>query len=182
MALPTALRHMVANAQVVVNQAALQQLAGIAPPPPPAPMPPIKRRLAARLQHLPPHPIPAVAKTALPPVVPVLARPVPPPMLPPPAHAGPVSINFAPGSAVLPVGAAATLKPLCTASGFVSVDATAQGDPADPSVAMRLSLSRAFAVRDALAACGVPAAHILPRALGDLKGKDENSARVSEAK
>jgi hypothetical protein len=44
---------------------------------------------------------------------------------------------------------------------------------------MRNSLARAFAVRDALTACGVPAAHIIPRADGAVAGKDPNSAVVS---
>jgi outer membrane protein OmpA-like peptidoglycan-associated protein len=44
---------------------------------------------------------------------------------------------------------------------------------------MRLSMARAFAVRDALTACGVPSTRILPLALGDVPGKDENTARIT---
>ncbi len=90
-------------------------------------------------------------------------------------------LNFAAGSSALPAGAKAALRPVCAhATGFVAVDATAPGDPSDPSIAMRLSL--ALAVRDALAACGIPAAQILPRALGDVAGHDDNAAEVSVAK
>ena len=47
-----------------------------------------------------------------------------------------------------------------------NVQAYASGDADDPSVARRLSLSRAIAVRSALMADGVPSARIFLRALG----------------
>ncbi len=178
-----------ARAQVVINQAALVQLAGITPQaaqPAPAPHPAIhhwaRRALVMRArpaptavamillpQHTTPKPPPAPA------IQPAVIRPAP--RKPP----GPLALHFAPGSATLPADAPAALKPLCSAAGtgFISIAATAPGDPADPSIAMRLSMARAFAVRDALTACGVPSTRILPLALGDVPGKDENTARIT---
>jgi hypothetical protein len=87
-------------------------------------------------------------------------------------------IGFASGSAALPASAAGALKPFCAARGqTLVIDAYAPGDPSDPSAAMRLSMSRAFALRDALAACGVPGAAIIPRADG-AAGPNLQTARV----
>jgi hypothetical protein len=47
------------------------------------------------------------------------------------------------------------------------------------SAPMRNSLTRAFAVRDALTACGVPAAHIIPKADGPVAGRNPDTAVVS---
>lgn len=182
-----------AHAQVVINQAALVQLAGITPQAaqPAAVSRPANHHWARRTYAMRPRPPAAAGPTAvamvlLPPrtapkapaapaIQPAVARPAP---RKPPA---PLALHFAPGSATLPPGAAAALNPLCGAAGtgFISIAATAPGDPSDPSIAMRLSMSRAFAVRDALTACGVPATRILPLALGDVPGKDENTARVT---
>jgi outer membrane protein OmpA-like peptidoglycan-associated protein len=173
-------------AQVVVNPAALQQLAGIEPPPPVAEMVPA----AAPLHHWAHHPHVPAAKPMAP--VQATARVVPPPAPPKPATAAapqpippaapqkltPVTLAFAPGSADLPANATAALKPYCTATGAIAIDARAPTDPADPSAAMRLSLSRALAVQTALTSCGVPAQKILPRALGDVPGQDENAIVV----
>ncbi|MDE1895726.1 MAG: OmpA family protein [Rhodospirillales bacterium] len=87
-------------------------------------------------------------------------------------------IEFAPGSATLPAGASAALKPFCTASAPVPVIARAPTDPNDPSGAMRLSMARTFAIRDALTACGVPAQNIIPRASGSVPGADDNEALI----
>jgi hypothetical protein len=177
-----------AYAQVVVNPAALQQLAGIAPASPaPLPAPLIKHhRIVYKITRKPAAKpptaatvkpaivAPAIVTPAAMPATPVIAKPAPPP--------GPVILHFALGSADLPPGAAAVLKPLCGSKNFIAVNATAPGSAADPSVAMRLSLSRAFAVRDALTACGVKSTLILPRALGSVAGHDEDITEVSEAK
>jgi len=174
-----------ARAQVVINPAALVQLAGIAPrvaPPPPMPAPARHFVRRAMFRDVHKHVMVAVVKPEPPQVVPVIARPA---TLPPPKPfvLHPIMLNFAAGSSALPAGAKAALGPVCAhATGFVAVDATAPGDPSDPSIAMRLSLARALAVRDALAACGIPAAQILPRALGDVAGHDDNAAEVSVAK
>ena len=123
-----------------------------------------------------------LVRPKLPAPVPVAARIVAPPA-PKPAPAAPkpmapVSLVFAPGSSTLPGNAAAALKPFCTAMGQIAIDARAPADPSDPSAAMRLSLARAFTVRDALTACGVPGSRILPRADGDVPGQNEDETVV----
>jgi hypothetical protein len=171
------------HAQVVVNQAALRQLAGIEPPaPPPVLAPAVPRhRVVHRAMRKPALRLPtatanpAVAKPAPPPqVAPVIAKPLPPP--------APITLHFASGSADLPPGSDAVLKSLCGSKSFIAINATAPGSAADPSIAMRLSLSRALAVRDALTACGVKSTSILPRALGSVPGRDDNTTMVSVAK
>jgi outer membrane protein OmpA-like peptidoglycan-associated protein len=188
-----------ASAQVSVNPAALQQLAGIAPPPPPQAAPAPKappphkpwHRHVALAARKPPVPKPAAPQAAA--ATPEAAKPVAPvaaaapakpaapaPAAPKPAAVAappaPVLVKFAPGSAELPPDAAALIKPFCAASGNVTVDARAPATPGDPSAAMRLSLARALAVHDALQACGVPAQNILPRALGAVPGQNEDEA------
>jgi hypothetical protein len=108
-------------------------------------------------------------------VQPVVARPVAPlrPQLP-----APVVIDFAAGGSDLPGNVAASLKPVCTHGGVVTIDAYAAADPSDPSQAARLSMSRAFALRDALTACGVAPANIIPRANG-ASSKTPDIAEVS---
>jgi outer membrane protein OmpA-like peptidoglycan-associated protein len=59
-----------------------------------------------------------------------------------------------------------------------NVLAYASGDPNDPSVARRMSLSRAIAVRQALMADGVPSAQIYLRALGSQPGNGGPPNRV----
>ena len=92
-------------------------------------------------------------------------------------------ITFAAGAADLPAGTAATLKPFCSthpANGqLITIDAYATANAADPSSAPRLSMNRAFAIRDALTACGVPGQNIIPRANGAAPGKDANTAIIS---
>ena len=164
-----------------MNPAALQQLAGISAPPPP----PVAMTAPVVVVHHWPHmrhPVVAVATAKLPPPVPVAARVVAPPT-PKPAPTAPkpvanVTLVFAPGIADLPGNAATALKPFCTASGVVAVDARAPTDPSDPSAAMRLSLARALAVRDALTACGMPSQDILPRADGDVPGQNEDETVI----
>ncbi len=191
----------VARAQVTVNPAALQQLAGFVVAPPPAALPPAIRHVVHKIRPRPavvmikPPPVavppaaapkPVVSKpvvppappVAAPPPLPVIAKPVIPLPPPKPALPAPLVVAFSSGSAALPGNAGAGLKPFCAAKGdTLIIDAYAPGDPSDPSAAMRLSMSRAFALRDALAACGVPGAQIIPRADG-ATGKDLETARV----
>lgn len=178
-----------AAAQVTINPAALAQLAGISParPAPVAPKPaaPVARHViihprkivAAEEKPLPPAPVPVVARVPAPPA-PKPAAPKPPPPkpaapkpAPPPA---PVSLVFAEGSAKLPANAGTVIEPFCKSSGVIGIDARAPGDPSDPSVAMRLSLARALAVRDALTACGVAPQNIIPRALGSVPRQNDD--------
>ncbi len=165
--------------QVFVNQAALAQLAGVVAPAPAAAVAPVSKPAVRHVFH---RKLAVVA--AKPPVVvvpvPVVAKPAVP--VPKPTPLPPVMLRFAADSADLPENAAAALQPVCgraKVGGVVAIDAYAPGSASDPSVAMRLSLSRALAVRDALAACGVPAARLVPRADGNAAGKDSSAAQVS---
>lgn len=106
------------------------------------------------------------------------APPAPKPQAPKPAIPALARIEFPPGSAVLPASAASTLKPFCAAATAVPVVARAPSDPLDPSGAMRLAMARAFAIRDALTACGLPAQNIIPRAAGNVPGADNNQAQI----
>ncbi len=178
----------VGRAQVYVNQAALDQLAGIETPVmvPVAPQPAPARRVVYR-PHVKPVVKPVapvqVASAAVVPKVVAPVKPVAPtaPVVPAvvrPAYKGPVTIKFQPGSDALPPGAAALLVGVCGLTVPVTVDARAADDAADPSAALRLSLARALAVKTALTGCGVPATRVLPRALGDVAGADENAVTV----
>lgn len=186
-----------ARAQVVINQAALEQLAGVKPVAAiPVAAPVVARPRPRPVKHIIPRvkpvvavlapvaakPAPATPPAPAPapvPVQPVVAKPPPPPKLPP---ASPVTIAFAAGDTDLPAGATAALQPICSragAGGLVMIDAYAAADGTDISAPMRKSLTRAFAVRDALTACGVPAAHIIPKADGAVAGKNPDAAVVS---
>lgn len=195
-----ALLPSLAAAQVKINPAALAQLAGIPPArPAAAPAPPAKpawhpsRRVIrvvkpAPLKPLPAPAAPAVAKPVPAKAAPAKAAPARPAVAVPPAPAlgapapAPVAtpqalvVAFAPGSATLPAGTTAALKPFCETRGVIGIDARAPADPSDPSLAMRLSLARALALRDALTSCGVASQNILPRALGSVPGKNDDEA------
>ncbi len=186
-----------ARAQVIINQAALDQLAGIAPPvisapeairqpPPKAAYRHVPRRHSSAVAHI------MAASVAPKTVVPRPAAPQPsvtavvakPAALPPIAAKAPrllpVVIDFAAGSADLPGNGAAALRPICAhANGVITIDAYAVADPSDPSSPARLSMSRAFAIRDALSACGIPAGNIIPRANGAAKTNNPDAAEVS---
>lgn len=170
-------------AQVTVNPAALQQLAGIAPPPPVVEPVAAPMHHWVHVSHSPVAPKPAAPKPSsvqqaaarVPQAAAKPAAPVPPK---PPAA---ITLAFAPGSSDLPADAAAALKPFCAAPGQVAVDARAPAVASDPSAAMRLSLARAFAVRDALAACGVAPQNILPRADGAVAGQNEDVTTIGSA-
>ncbi len=179
-----------ARAQVFINQAALDQLAGVQAPAA-APdtevqsvrKPVFHRHVMAHVLAVAIRPVaPAVgAPKPAPAIQPVVAKPAPviPPKL---LSAAPVTISFVAGGTDLPASAAAALQPICAragADGLVTIDAYGPADGNDVSAPMRTSLTRAFAVRDALTACGVPAAHIIPRADGAVTGKDPESAVVS---
>lgn len=169
------------GAQVSINPAALAQLAGISAAAPFVPALPARPRTPAtahRVQH----------KTALTetahqaPAITAAARPAPPALVMPPAAAPvppPLSLAFAPGSTALPASAALVLKPFCRAAGTIGIDARAPPDADGVSGAMRLSLARALAVRDALVACGVARSSLLPRALGSIPGVDDNVTMIS---
>ncbi len=182
-----------ASAQVIINQAALDQLAGIPPvvitAPPEIRQPP--RKVTYRPvyhRHVAAPKIASAGVVAKPPAVPkpvapqvqlVVAKPVVPKRAAPPPVA---KISFAAGAADLPAGIAAQIKPFCAKpapQGFITIDAYAAADPSDPSAAPRLSMARAFALRDALVACGVPTASIIPRADG--VGKNPDTAQISAA-
>lgn len=188
-----------ARAQVIINQAALNQLAGI--PPPVITAPPAIRQTPHRItyRHAPPRheseshiagaPItakptakPTPMPAAPPPKIqPVVAKPAAPPPIPKPQPPPTAVIDFAAGGADLPGNSATLLKPFCAHSGgLVTIDAYAPADPADPSSAARLSMSRAFAIRAALAACGIASSNILPRANGAAKTATPDAAEISE--
>jgi hypothetical protein len=195
-----------ANAQVMINQAALDQLAGVPPTviaaPPEIRQPP--RKVAYRpIMHrhvAAPTTAPVVASSRVPrrvsvapkaaPAMPAAPRPTPPqaqlafakPVIPKPASPASAEVTFAAGGSDLPTGIIAELKPFCTSSapaGPITIDAYAAADPSDPSAAPRLSMARAFALRDALMACGIPSASIIPRADG--AGKNPDIAHISVA-
>ncbi|WP_297366849.1 OmpA family protein [Acidocella sp.] len=154
---------------VALNPAALAQLAGQppAPPPRPAAAPPhiMAHRPAARPKTARPAAMGVkAAPAAQPPAARPLAAPAPAPtsFLPP----QPLRLSFAPQSAALPDSAAQALAPYCQAKVRLTISAHAPLTGSAPSAAMRLSLARAQAVQAALEACGVPAANIIPRALG----------------
>jgi len=200
-----------AGAQVIVHQAALDQLAGIAPP---AVLPVVshmivhkpaahRARVVKRVHLAVVLPAADAMKPIATPVAPaqsVSAKPpgpfIPtPPTTPPvkeavarpapslPALPGAVVLRFGAGASDLPGGAAAALAPVCKAAAagnMVAIDAYAPANANDPSVAMRLSLTRALAVRAALTACGVPPAHIFARADG--AAGDVTTAKITLAR
>jgi len=163
-----------------------------ATPTPPTSSPPA----AASAQPTPP---PATIAAAPPPVavIPPVQPPAPPAHAAPPA-APPVATNAATSAAATATGLRLTftkgqsdlspdsvtsIKQLVqsvphTDTTTYNVLAFASGDPDDPSVARRMSLSRALAVRSALRTDGVPSARIYLRALGSEPEKDGPPDRV----
>ena len=169
-------------AQVTVNPAALGPLEGLAPAAPAAKAvpamarPPVPRAAIHHDHHAKPETIPPPAKPHA--VPPLISKPAHPPASPKPVTPPVARIEFGVGSYALPADATRALKPFCTASLQIPVIARAPADPNDPSGAMRLSMNRAFAIRDALIACGVPAQKIIPRAVGSVPGTDDNQAQI----
>jgi outer membrane protein OmpA-like peptidoglycan-associated protein len=91
-------------------------------------------------------------------------------------------LTFASGQSDLSPGSAESIKQLVQTAPTgdtttFNVLAYASGDPDDPSVARRLSLARAIAVRALLLTDGVPSSRIYLRALGSEPGQ-EPSDRV----
>lgn len=85
--------------------------------------------------------------------------------------AGGWRLDFAPGEAALDAAARDALAHIAPglaalSQGRITVQAQASGPADDASLARRLSLARAIAVRDALVAAGLPATRIDIRALG----------------
>jgi outer membrane protein OmpA-like peptidoglycan-associated protein len=90
----------------------------------------------------------------------VAAATPPPPAVPQPSTA--ITVEFVPGSATLPPGAADVLKGVASKRGQAVIAVTGFGDAAssDPDVqtaALSLGLSRAQVVANVLTADGVPA-------------------------
>jgi outer membrane protein OmpA-like peptidoglycan-associated protein len=94
----------------------------------------------------------------------VVATASPPPAAAPQA-ASAITVEFVPGSAALPAGAADVLKGIAAKRGQSVVAVTGYGDAAssDPdaqTAALSLGLSRAQAVANVLTGDGVPAAAV----------------------
>lgn len=92
-----------------------------------------------------------------------------------PTAANAVTVEFVPGSAALPPGAADVLKGIAAKRGQAVVAVTGYGDAtsSDPdaqSAALSLGLSRAQAVANALTGDGVPAAAVRVGAEADGRG------------
>jgi len=86
-----------------------------------------------------------------------------PPVTPAPQPSNAIAVEFVPGSAALPPGAADVLKGVAARRGKAVIAVTGYGDAtsSDPDVqsaALSLGLSRAEAVESALTGDGVPAA------------------------
>jgi outer membrane protein OmpA-like peptidoglycan-associated protein len=86
-----------------------------------------------------------------------------PPLAPAPVAPSAITVEFVPGSAALPPGAADILKGIAAKRGQAVVAVTGYGDAtsSDPdaqTAALSLGLSRAQAVASALSTDGVPAA------------------------
>lgn len=91
-----------------------------------------------------------------------------------------VEITFGPGKAVLNPATHAALQTLLahrTPQSTFTVRAYAAGQPSDPSIARRLSLARALAVRSVLIHGGIASPRITVLALGDATG-DETPDRA----
>ncbi|HTB47470.1 MAG TPA: OmpA family protein [Acetobacteraceae bacterium] len=152
-------------------------------PAPAAPAPPAASQAAPPAATIPVAP-PAVASLTpiQPPPAPVNAAPPPPPPIDANAattaaatQAG-LRLTFATGQSDLSPGSADSIKHLVQTAPpgdntTFNVLAYASGEPDDPSVARRLSLARAIAVRDVLLVDGVPSSHIYLRALGSQPGQ-----------
>ncbi|MGE4481799.1 hypothetical protein [Acidocella sp.] len=184
-----------ANAQVSVNPAALQQLRGLPPaasasalqPVTAKPPAPAHEQPAAHKHPKPHHPAKPANPAPLPlpppsPDSPAVSQPPSPPSAKPVEHkpsAPPVArLAFAPGSSALPADATSILKPFCSPDARVPILTRVPADSTDASGSMRLAMARAFALRDALIACGVKPQNIIPRAIGGTPGADNNEALI----
>jgi outer membrane protein OmpA-like peptidoglycan-associated protein len=155
------------------------------PPEEPAEIPPLAAPAPLPLPPPVPAPPPVVAAPVLappaevaappPPPAEVAARPPAPPAAAPRAPSGPlperVQLLFTPGAEELTEAMRAELRALAgtlpdSDATRLTVNAYAGGDPTNPSLARRASLSRALAVRTALMEAGVRSTRIDVRALG----------------
>jgi len=153
----------------VAQPTARQPPAAPQPPPPPATLPAAPPPVASIAPIQPPAPPANVPLPAPPPIAAAAATT---------AAATPAGLrlSFASGQSDLSPGSADSIKHLVQAAPIgdattFNVLAYASGDPDDPSVARRMSLSRAIAVRAALMADGVPSTRIYLRALGSGPGE-----------
>ena len=178
-----------AAAQVSINLDALEQ-PGSTKPVPARPAQTRKPAAAQPAKPAPPHPATPTGAAAL--ALPT-APPAPPVLPPPPAAAAPsppprpatlasagsttaslasgLRVIFAAGKSDLTPESAAALTRFATAAPTgenvsFNVAAYATGVPEDLSIARRLSLSRALAIRAALIADGISSTRIYVRALG----------------
>jgi outer membrane protein OmpA-like peptidoglycan-associated protein len=139
------------------------------PPPPPATVPAAPPPVASIAPIQPPAP---PANPQAPPAPPIVAGAATKAA----ATATGLRLTFANDKSDLSPGSADSIKhfvqtaPSGDTTTF-NVLAYASGDPNDPSVARRLSLERAIAVRSALMADGVPSSRIYLRALGFEPGR-----------
>lgn len=140
-------------------------------------------RMASAAAAVPPSPTAASQEAAaaaplpaIPPASPKLSGPgapaVPPavvasasPAVPRPMPVNAVTVEFVPGSATLPPGAAEVLKGVAAKRGTAVIAVTGYGeansdDPTAQSAALSLGLSRAQAVEKVLTADGVPASAV----------------------
>ncbi|WP_232818520.1 OmpA family protein [Elioraea thermophila] len=155
------------------------------PLPPPLAEPPPRPVAAVPAAPMPTAPSPVPAQPPAPAVGQAAAAPPTPsaPAAPPPVRVvrapgtlAPLRLLFAGDSQDLTPAMRADLKALAAAlpedeTVRLTINAYAGGDPANPSVARRLSLSRALAVRAALMEEGVRATRIDVRALGLAAGE-----------
>lgn len=189
------------HAQVVINRQALEQLGGKPAAAEhhseavrrPAPARHTERarerhterapvRHAARVPlPLPPPPMPrrddAAARLPQPPSLP----PAPPQPKPAPRR---LELRFAGTSSTLDAGASGALgmfmRAKIPAGARFIVQATAPGQPGDPSVARRLALARGMAVREVLRGAGIPPQRIIVQALGNPPGRPDDRVTLTE--
>jgi outer membrane protein OmpA-like peptidoglycan-associated protein len=161
----------VASAQPTAPAPAAPSPQAASQPPPPAATLPVAPPAVASISPIQPPPPPS-ANTAPPPPPPIDANAATTAAATP---AG-LRLTFATGQSDLSPGSVDSIKHLVQATPTgdtttFNVLAYAGGDPDDPSVARRLSLARAIAVRDVLILAGVPSSRIYLRALGSQAGQ-----------
>jgi outer membrane protein OmpA-like peptidoglycan-associated protein len=147
---PPAPPPMPANEQALINQQVQRSAPDVSPPSPGA--------LAGLALPDAPPPLPDVPGLNLP-AVPSTPAPPAPKMVavaPPAPPSAPVSLGFAPGSAVLPPGEAPALAAIASARQGATVRVGGFGDGSS----LPLALARAQRLADALTASGVPAKSI----------------------
>ncbi len=108
---------------------------------------------------------PAPPRMSGPGAVAVATNTPPAPLAPAPQAANAITVEFVPGSAILPPGASDVLKGVAAKRGKAVVAVTGYGDAtsSDPdaqTAALSLGLSRAQAVANVLTADGVPSAEV----------------------